>query len=72
MGELDLRALLLWCRENHFRVREIQHGDLRLVLDDLGEAPPQAKPSTKSVHGAFAEKLGIPYPEDEDDEETQA
>jgi hypothetical protein len=67
MDERALKEWLLWCRENRFRVREIQHGDLRMVVDDLGEKPPQEPPKARSVHEAFAAELGIEYSEDDED-----
>jgi hypothetical protein len=71
MGEHDLKTWLLWCRQNRFNVREIEADGVRLVLTDMGDPPPAQAPPARSAHEAFAQRLGIDYSED-DDEEAQA
>lgn len=60
------RELLLWARASRFRVRELQLGVLRLVLDDLGDELPPEKLGPSSAHEAFARELGLDYSEDDD------
>jgi hypothetical protein len=65
---------LLWARENRFRVTQLSIGDVTIVLEDMGPEPgpsqgnPAREPSVGIVHGAWAQYLGIPMPDEEEED----
>ena len=65
----SLEDLLLWAREHRFRVREIEAGGVRVLLDDLAiDVPGAVEKLPRTVHEAFAQQFGIATPADDEDE----
>ncbi len=69
--EMSITELLLWCRDQGFRPREVTVGGVHLVLDDLRPKLPHevAAPGPRTIHEAWAEKLGVKMPPDPDEPE---
>jgi hypothetical protein len=71
-GGATIERLLLWARANKFRVREVQVGETRLVVDDIDSGPPPKFGPPQSIHKVWADVLNVPYSETDDDDDGEA